>query len=419
MFIDKVMSEIWKSTYEAYIEALGASRSKSTEELKELCRNDINKLAEKVFLSDLHSLTIVETIGCQHQFKKNRISGCTFCDWDSARVGEVARLRALLEKDEQAYADVVKYSFQKIRGAKCSPTLIEQISIHDIMDTVQFPEAAFRHVFVEDSVYNTSPEIGIVSARASSVTAEQVKKWKQVFRKSLTIGIGIEVGNQWLRNNWLNKNITNIQIQRSIELIHENGAKVCANILLGIPELSNKNALTVFFDTCRYILEIGVDFILVSPLITKPKSLGSMLATDADESDNCQSAMIADAVYGITQRFSQSISKFTFSPDNFEAAILKAQGEEREFMDRVYKAIDNMGKVYTSKGLLEFYKAYEELKESDYYRKEEALMNSNSSSITEELRESALRINNILWDNDEHFLDFLVELEDFKESELL
>lgn len=417
MFINDVMSEVWNSRYKEYIKILKFMEEKDINELKNLCKKDIDKLSEKVFVSDNHSLTIIETIGCQHQFRNDRISGCSFCDWDSTRISEIARLRVLLEKDKEAYGDVLKYSFQKIRGSDCSPCLIEQISIHDVMDSKQFPEEAFKKLFIEESVYRTRPNIGIISARAANVRDDKIKEWKKVFKRALTVGIGIEVGNEWIRNHWLNKNTSNEQVENAVRVIHNNGAKVCANIILGVSGLCDKNALEIFFDTCRYILEIGVDFILISPLIVKEKSLGRLINENKNGCEGFLSVLLAEAVYGINEKFGAHISKFTFSPDNFEDSIQNSYGEEKEYLKGIFQSIGNMGKVYTVREFESFLEFYNQFSNSDYYKNNVNKMDSGLS-IKEELKNVAKYVALKLWSEDKRYEEFVEEINEFDLEEI-
>lgn len=418
MFIKEVMAKIWSENYQNFMIEMNNAGRLDINELKKQCMLDIDKLNEKKFCSDNHTLTIIETMGCQHQFKNDCISGCTFCDWDSSRIPEIARMHALYDMDVDAYADVVKYSFQKIRGKNCTPSLIEQISIHDALDQKQFPIEAFDKLFGDSTTYSTKPNIGIISARASSVTYDGVMRWKNVFKRGLTIGIGIEVGNEWIRNHWLNKDITNNQIENAVKIIHKCGAKVCANIILGVSGIGAKNSLKIFWDTCRYVLSIGVDYILISPLVIKPKSLGNILRSNKVNEHYSLPVVLTDSLIGIIDRFPNDIPKFTFSPDNFEVVISMANGIERKMLESVYNLIDNMGKVYTTRKLNDFKEFDKTIINSNYYNENKELMQSEKS-IIEELKSAAYILSNTLWNNEKMYNLFLKELDKFDCEDLI
>jgi len=349
MFIANVLMYIWKHEASEYFDELEKNRNNSIDELYELCREDIFELNGGTCLeTNLHMLTVFETIGCSHQFNEKTFGGCSFCDWDSNRIRQLARLKSLSQLDEEKYAKIIHLSFNLARGKKCNPRLIEQLSVHNIIDKKQFPEAAFKLMFENDFIYSKKPEIGIISARADYITVDSVIKWKNVFRKSLTIGIGVECGNEWIRNYWLNKNIINEQIVESVRIIKENDAKTCANILLGIPGLSENTSLAIFFDTLEFLLkekDIDVDYILISPLINKKKTVGGFL-TDSESTISYR--LLLSAICGIQKWFPDYIKRITFSPDNLNKMMELSCGVEREKIKNLFEAVGQFGTVYTS-----------------------------------------------------------------------
>lgn len=58
--------------------------------------------------------------------------------------------------------------------------------------------------------------------------------------------IGVEVTNEWLRNHWINKSLSDSKLENAIGMLHEEGFKVNTNILLGIPALPKNNQLCCF-----------------------------------------------------------------------------------------------------------------------------------------------------------------------------
>ena len=61
-------------------------------------------------------------------------------------------------------------------------------------------------------------------------------------------------------------------------MIRECGAKSCANIILGIPGISERYALILFINTLSYVLNTAkFDYVLISPLINKKNTIGYIL----------------------------------------------------------------------------------------------------------------------------------------------
>lgn len=347
MFIEKVLEHIWKDETKEYFDELKRIRDIPVETLFVQCQNDIMELNEaSCFKTNLHTLTVLETNGCSHQFNDKKIGGCSFCDWDSPRVRQLARLKMLSQLDQEKYAEIIRFSFLAARGGKCKPCLVEQLSVHNIFDKKQFPDTAFELMFEKEFVYNKSPEIGIISARADYVTSDLVQKWKNIFRKSLTIGIGVECGNEWIRNYWLNKHVSNNQIIDSVTIIRANNAKVCANILLGIPALSEEVSLGVFLDTCEFLLKkVNVDYILISPLINKKRTIGGFLG---GYESTISYRLLLSAVCGIKTWFANYIGRITFSPDNLKKMVELSKGDDLLAINELFEIVKQFGKVYTS-----------------------------------------------------------------------
>ena len=394
------MREIWRQPFEKYQSCLQKYKICSAEELFLLCKNDINKLNEQVFKTEHHCLTILETIGCRHQIREDSISGCTFCNWDCERIEEIARLKSLQQKDKNLYAQIISYSFESIRGTVCKPEFIEQISVHNILDEEQFPDEAYDMIFGDTSTYISKPQLGIISARADTVNADKVEKWKKAFRRNLTIGLGVEVGNEWLRNNWLNKNITNEQLQVAIDCIHDKNVSVCANIILGIPGLDDYNSLKVFHDTCQFCFNIGADYILISPLITKTQTLGALLG----ERETISEQLFWQAVLHIKQYFEPYLKRLTFSPDNMKTMV-SFHGDQWQ---KKYESIGILNKVYASPELFHPERLNENT--SPLFQK---------SLIKENLWDSAKAASNLIWGENRTMLDgFKAELERFAEGSI-
>ena len=349
MVIQQVVKKLWETQFLDYREELNKVEKITVQALYDLCIEDINRLSEKVYKTRHHALTILETTGCQHQIRNNCISGCSFCNWDSDRMVSLARLKQLREKDVEKYAQVVRYSFTKIRGEQCNPSVVEQLSVHDIFDERQFPEEVFDNMFIKDSVYSRKPDVGIISARADNVSEENVVKWKKAFRLSLTIGIGVECGNEWVRNHWLNKNVYNDQIEHAVDVIKANGAKSCANIILGIPGVEDRYSLMFFVDTLTYVFNVAqFDYVLISPLINKKYTFGTVLP--GGES-TISLELLENALYFIYNKFSDHIGKITFSPDNFDMMQQYFDKDQKERYSRLISGINNMGTVFAENGM--------------------------------------------------------------------
>ena len=83
------------------------------------------------------------------------------------------------------------------------------------------------------------------------------------------IGLGIETGSEWLRKNILHKNTSNNSILKAVDLIHENGIRTTANIMVGFPGEYLEN----IFESINFVKRIkpkSCDLNFVAPYIGTP-----------------------------------------------------------------------------------------------------------------------------------------------------
>ena len=92
----------------------------------------------------------------------------------------------------------------------------------------------FYELFVANKLFVEQPFSYIFETRASSITSEKLNMLKKYLppNSRAIIEFGVETSNEWIRNHWLNKNISNEQICNAIELVRSFGYKSSADVLL-------------------------------------------------------------------------------------------------------------------------------------------------------------------------------------------
>lgn len=275
-FIGDVVRSIWKDESEKY------QRS-----YKESMERDINDLYDEAMKRARMGLieypgvnmNLLVTKGCPHSISDGKFSGCSMCDYHSKFALSLAAMAALRERDPKMYSKVVRASFDNVRGNLPDANIVELVSGYDTLSTDEFPDEAYEEVFGKGRIFKKNPFLYVFETRASSITRENLERIGRYFdkRDRVQVEIGVEVGNEWIRNHWINKDITNNDIINGVKLVHEAGYKVLADVIIGIPGLTENQSIKYFKETLMWLEELGVDEFTCLPLNRKNRTLQGFL----------------------------------------------------------------------------------------------------------------------------------------------
>lgn len=271
MFIEKVMEKIWADTDSVFADAFEKAMKTDAETLYHLCL----EAEMKCYSSNGLNMNYIETLGCTYRRKNGKMQGCSMCNYQSEKAVLQGMLYALRIKSPDIYAKVVYDLFCKTRGSeKVEPNIIENITGYDSLDEFEMP-LSLRQYLYGSGIFASDPFVWNIEARASSITEDRLKDFVRYFHrnKRVYVEFGVEVKGDFLRNQWLNKGITDVQIHNAVEVIHTYGCKAAANLLIGIPGLTEEQSVQVFVDSAVWLNAIGVDKIVVFPLNRKKNTL--------------------------------------------------------------------------------------------------------------------------------------------------
>lgn len=95
--------------------------------------------------------------------------------------------------------------------------------------------------------------------------------------KDIVIEIGVESANSTVLEECLHKQINIKEVEKTVELIHEYGFSVTANVFLGAPFLSPREQVDDSVETVRWAIHHFVDSVVIFPAnIRKNTLLGSL-----------------------------------------------------------------------------------------------------------------------------------------------
>ena len=209
----------------------------------------------------------------------NNFGGCSMCDYENDDLLHQAYMTALYKKNKTLYAKAIFNSYENVRGQLDQPNVFELISSYDVFSDEEFPEEVFFELFKVNSLFIKKPFSYMLETRASSVTKEKLNLVKKYLPENsrVIIEFGVETGNEWIRNHWLNKGVSDIEIINAIEMIHEAGYKASADILIGIPGLTELQTKKTFLETIFWLGKMGIDQYVALPLNRKEFTLQGIL----------------------------------------------------------------------------------------------------------------------------------------------
>ena len=358
MFIHYLMKKLWENESRQYNKVLNDSLNKNIIDLYNETIFEIINLKRKYFKTNEYTEVVLESMGCTYCNKNGYFCGCSMCDWDSLLINLMARMEALRRKNIDYYCRVVAFSITNIRGVNIKGDVVEEIAIHNSFCSWQFPDELIDFIFHSKNIYIKNPSVGILQARAESITQNRILKWKTVFKKKLSVSIGVETIDEWLRNHWLNKSIKNSQINDALILLKENDCNTNVNILFGLPGFNERQTIEEFKYTIgKLYINENIDTITISPLVTRRNTLQNIINKNGLIINKINLKTFFIGLIEILDCFPGIENKIVISPPNFMSFVEENYDYKKdELSNEIYKILKEyirIGKNVRWKDLLE------------------------------------------------------------------
>lgn len=281
MFIEDVITKIREPYTVQFNKVFKQANQMETEELYPSVLKDIEGLCKQLPYPPDEKLALRDsafaTTGCPHWINNYHFAGCTMCNYFAFHIDYLAKMKTLRDRDVRLYAKAVRYSLDLQIGKAPESFFAELITANDTLNPEEFPDEAFEEVFSRDNLFKTPPSVYIIETRAGTINPGRLRKWKKALGENLLFELGVEVGDQWIRNHWINKNMTNHQFEKAIETIKSEGLRFNANLLIGIPGLTDEQSRVLFYKSVDWLENLGVVNFTCSPLTRIEKTLQGFL----------------------------------------------------------------------------------------------------------------------------------------------
>lgn len=223
------------------------------------------------------TFTYLPSCGCPYSNASSKHYGCSFCNYVNDNTKEIIKMKALKALNPELYKKAVLEGYKLSKTKNYTPSLVEFLSGFDTLNDDEFNEDITNEIFYHADKNNWKSLYCVFVTRVDSISEDKLLRWKNKVGSRVIVEFGVEVMHEWIRNYWLNKNISNQSINKAIEVIHAVGYYAQADVLIGMPGLTQLQSIELFKETCTALLNRGVDYILCSPLVHKAATLQSFI----------------------------------------------------------------------------------------------------------------------------------------------
>ncbi|MDR2932496.1 MAG: hypothetical protein LBV27_05250 [Oscillospiraceae bacterium] len=274
-FISELMVKIWEPESLKY--------KKLREEYDNLSDGDFTARVSAYFdgkdADESVYMTALNSCGCPYWNQNGILSGCSFCDFFSKHFEGFVLLGALKDRNRERYEALIIDRFYISRAKEPNINMLEHITGFDSLNTDEISAKLHEELLGEESsFFKDGFTVLSCETRATSVTPQRVRSWKKNVKGRLRVECGAEVHNEWLRNHWINKGITDCDLSRAARILREERCLFACDVIIGIPGLSERQSIALFPHAFRFCVDLGAMQVITSPLLRKGVNLQSAIS---------------------------------------------------------------------------------------------------------------------------------------------
>lgn len=194
------------------------------------------------------------TEGCQW----DKSGGCTMCNYGKGHcISDDQMMKAVLN------------------GVNNLPEGIKELFISPSGSMLDVKEVSHD---VRTYIFNLVSKLDVAffafETRLETICKDDIKELRNIIQnKKIGIEIGLESSNQWIRKYCINKGDGFDKFKEIANLLRDNDIEFIANISLGVPFLSQKDAIEDTLTSATWAIENGADTVVIFPLHIKPGTL--------------------------------------------------------------------------------------------------------------------------------------------------
>ncbi|MBY9006219.1 MAG: archaeosine biosynthesis radical SAM protein RaSEA [Candidatus Lokiarchaeota archaeon] len=208
---------------------------------------------------------ILRTKGCYWALEH---AGCSMCGYiEDANIDNVNSQQVI---NQFNYA--LDKKLEEINSDKCSYVL-KIFNSGSFFDDNEISEDIRCHIYKRISIIPNIKEVTI-ETRVEFINKNVLKEMqKYLENKYVELGIGLESVDDYIRNNYINKNLLFDDFIRVTKLSHEMGIGIKAYLLFKPPFLNEQGAIDDCVHSIKTLLNFNIDTISINPCNIQKGSL--------------------------------------------------------------------------------------------------------------------------------------------------
>jgi len=192
------------------------------------------------------------TRGCRYTQGKN--GGCLMCDYSSSQKESVCEMK--------------RYILEGLKKID-NPKLMLLNSSGSFLDDSEVPKEVRQTIYKELSRY-IDLEI-ILETLLETINNKKLEEIREILKHQIVdIEFGIESMDNRVLKYCINKNIDIKTLPNKISLIKKYNMNAVANVLVGIPFISEEDNIKMTLKSIYQLFDMGIDYVVLFPINVKP-----------------------------------------------------------------------------------------------------------------------------------------------------
>ncbi|MFX0073370.1 MAG: archaeosine biosynthesis radical SAM protein RaSEA [Candidatus Hermodarchaeota archaeon] len=212
---------------------------------------------------------ILKTRGCEWALGAE--GGCSMCGYIQDSNIENVKPEQIINQFDYA----LKNKIEEIDNDN-NDYILKIFNSGSFLDDKEITENVRNYIYEHINKINKIKEL-VVESRIEYISKENLLKMKQLKKKHVEIGIGLETVNDYFRTHYINKGLTFNDFLETVNLCKSQGIGVKAYLLFKPPFMNEIGAIDDCTHSIKTLINLNINTISINPLNIQKGSLAEFL----------------------------------------------------------------------------------------------------------------------------------------------